>query len=160
MDRATKIAKGETRPSRVNYAEPDVPPTASIGPPRDLRGAGFRMWRDHAQAMTESGQLRSTDMPIFHQHCRTEMDIEWWEREKSKRDLERSMRLAIERLLGQIKARSIREAAELGMTSVTRGRVTTTTRPPSPARPDHERFFGGLRGIPGGRAGPRRRKRP
>jgi hypothetical protein len=90
-------------------------------------------------------------MPLFLQRCRTETDIERWEKEKGRRALDRSERLSIERLLNQLKSRALREAAELGMSSVSRSRVKTVTKPPV-EKPKHERFFGGIRGvIPGGR---------
>ncbi len=145
-----KLAKGETRPSRVNYEEPEVPPPApeSLAPAKGLKGAGLAMWLKYAQAMTDSGQLRSTDMPLFLQRCRTEADIERWEKEKGRRGLDRSERLSIERLLNQIKSRALRESAELGMSSVSRSKVRTVTKPPV-EKPKHERFFGagGIRGV-------------
>jgi hypothetical protein len=150
-DKATKIAKGQTRPSRVNYDEPEVEaPPAAADAPKDLTGAGFRMWRDYYQKMVDSGQLRSTDVPLFHQHCRTHMDIEKWEKEKTLRGLDRGDRLSIERVLNQLKSRALREAAELGMTSVARSRVKVVAKAPV-EKPKHDRFFGELRGIKGGR---------
>lgn len=147
-----KIAKGETRPSRVNYQEPVVPAPDSLDPPAGLKGAGLELWLKHARPMVDAGQLRSTDMPLFLQRCRTETDIERWEKEKGRRSLDRSERLAIERVLNQLKSRALRESAELGMSSVSRSKVRTVTRPPV-ERPKHERFFGGIRGvIRGGRS--------
>jgi hypothetical protein len=145
------MAKGETRPSRVNYQEPEVPAPDSTAPPKDLKGAGLELWQRYAKPMVDAGQLRATDMPLFLQRCRTETDIERWEKEKGRRALDRSERLSIERLLNQLKSRALREAAELGMSSVSRSRVKTVTKPPV-EKPKHERFFGGIRGvIPGGR---------
>lgn len=148
---AEKIAKGETRPSRVNYNEPDVPEATITTAPKDLRGAGFRLWRDHAQAMKESGQLRATDVPLFVAHCKTAMDLEYWEREKGKRDLDRAARITIQRTVNQLGSLYLRQAAELGMTSVARSRVKTVTKAPV-EKPKHDRFFKGLRGLTGGKA--------
>ena len=147
-----KIAQGQTRPSRVNYDEPDVPPPSEsdLTPPTELRGAGFRLWRDYAKAMTETGHLRSTDLPLFRQHCRTAMDVEFWDKERTKRDLDRSTRLEIQRTINVLKSLFVREAAELGMTSVSRSRVKTVSKPPV-EKPKHDRFFGGMRVVGGGR---------
>lgn len=147
-----KVAKGETRPSRVNYEEPEVPPPDSVTPPKTLKGAGLALWERYAKPMVDSGQLRATDMPLFLQRCQTETDIERWEKEKGRRSLDRSERLSIERVLNQLKSRALREAAELGMSSVSRSRVKTVIKAPV-APPKHDRFFGGgIRGvIPGGR---------
>lgn len=144
-----KLAKGETRPSRVNYQEPDPPAPDSLEPPKDLKGAGLTMWHRYAKPMVDSGQLRSTDMPLFLQRCRTESDVERWEVEKRKRGLDRSEKLAIERLLNQLKSRALRESAELGMSSVSRSKVKAVTKPPV-EKPSHERFFGKPRLVSGG----------
>ena len=144
---AEKNAKGERRPSRVNYAEPEVPApsdTALEAAPKDLRGAGFRLWRDHAQAMVQSGQLRSTDMPIFLRLCKTASDIETYEK-RSRQGNDQAMRLKI-----QLESLFLRLAAECGMTSVARSRVKTVNKPPV-EKPKHERFFGKLHAIRGGR---------
>jgi len=148
---AEKIAKGETRPSRVNYQEPEVPEADVASAPKELRGAGFRLWRDHAQAMKASGQLRATDVPLFIAHCKTASDLEFWEKEKAKRDLDRAARITIQRTLNQLGGLYLRQAAELGMTSVARSRVKTAVTPPV-QQPKHDRFFKGLRGISGGKA--------
>jgi hypothetical protein len=136
-----KLAKGETRPSRVNYDEPEILAPASTDPPKDLKGVGLELWKRYAKAMVASGQLRSTDMPLFLQRCRTETDIERWEKEKSRRNLDRSERLSIERVLNQLKSRALRESAELGMSSVSRSKVRTVTKAPV-EKPKHDRFFG------------------
>lgn len=136
-----QIAKGETRPSRVNYNEPDVPAPDSTAPPRGLKGAGLALWQTYAKKMVDTGQLRATDMPLFLQRCRTETDIERWEKEKNRRGLDRSEKLAIERVLNQLKSRALRESAELGMSSVSRSKVRTVTKAPV-EKPKHDRFFG------------------
>jgi phage terminase small subunit len=139
------------RPSRVNYQEPDPPPPTDLKPPAELKGKGLALWRQYAEPMTKTGQLRSTDMPLFIRHCRTAMDIEAWEKELRKAGLERSEKLQVQRLLNALGTRFIREAAELGMTSISRSRVKTVVKPPV-EKPKHDRFFGGIKGvIQGGR---------
>src|ERR1700688_1387859 len=78
----TKIAKGETRPSRVNYDAPDIPAPESLDPPRNLRGAGLALWKEHAQRLKDAGQLRASDVPLFTQLCRTASDIAMLEKRK------------------------------------------------------------------------------
>lgn len=145
-----KIARGETRPSRVNYQEPDVapPPADKLDPPADLKGAGRAMWLEHCRTLVDAGKLRADHMPLFLQRCRTESDIERWEKEKRGRRLDRSDRLSIERVLNQLKSRALREAAELGMSPVSNSKVRTVTKPPV-EKPKHERFFGGIRLVKG-----------
>lgn len=150
-----KLAKGETRPSRVNYTEPEIPaPPADLEPPKTLKGAGLALWREHFKRLQESGQLRSTDVPLFLRHCQTASRIEGWERELSRRGLDRAERMKVERILGELDNRFLRECAELGMTPVSRSKVRTVAKPPV-EKPTNERFFGklgkGLHGIDGGR---------
>lgn len=146
-----KVARGETRPSRVNYDEPEVGAPEDVTPPADLRGAGLRMWKTHAQAMVNTGQLRTTDVPLFARHCRTVSDIEFWRKERSKKNLDRPTVLAIQRTIDRLESLAVRQASELGMSSVSRSRVKTVTKPPV-EKPKKERFFGkGARVINGGR---------
>jgi hypothetical protein len=102
--------------------------------------------------MKASGQLRSTDVPMFLEHCWTATMIEEIQQDLKKRDLDRSERDRLRRLLRAEKNGYRNEAAELGMTSVARSRVKTVTKPPV-EKPKHERFFGpGLHAIRGGRS--------
>lgn len=151
--REEKLAKGETRPSRVNYDEPEVPAPAAdmLTPPKKLKGAGLAMWLRHAKPMVDAGQLRATDMPLFLQRCETESEIETWEKEKNRRGLDRREKLAIARLINQLKSRVLRESMELGMSSVSRSKVRTVTKAPV-EKPKHARFFGKVLAMPGSKA--------
>lgn len=138
-----KLARGETRPSRVNYAEPDVAPPEpdELAPPKNLKGSGRTLWLKHARVLVAAGKLRGDHMPLFLQHCRTDSDIESWEKQKRVATLDLSQRLSIERVLNQLKSRFLREAAELGMSPVSNSKVRTVALPPV-KKPSHERFFG------------------
>jgi hypothetical protein len=57
---AITLAKGETRLSRVNYDEPNLP-TTSAEPPATLAGVGLLEWQAVAPALTVAGVLRKTD---------------------------------------------------------------------------------------------------
>ena len=149
---AEKLAKGETRPSRVNYQEPDVPPApADLEPPKDLKGAGLELWRTHFAQLQASGHLRATHVPLFARHCKTASRIEGWEKELSRRGLDRAERMKIERILGELENRFLRECAELAVTPASQSKAKSVTKPPV-EKPKHDRFFGGIRGvIAGGR---------
>lgn len=136
-----KIARGETRPSRVNYDEPDVPEATVGKPPSDLKGAGLKLWRDHAAAMTKRGQLRETDVPLFLRACRTAMDIEYWRKEFAKANIQRPELLQIQRTIDRLEGLYVRHATELGMGPVSRSRVKTVTKAPV-KKEAKDRFFG------------------
>jgi phage terminase small subunit len=131
-----KIAKGETRPSRVNYFVPDLPPPESVEPPEDLHGAGLEIWKAHAQRLKDAGQLRVSDMPLFTQLCRVASDIG----ELEKRDV------AARPGLFQLRSLFLRMSVEMGMTPVSRSKVKAN-KSASGEKPKHDRFFGG--GIDG-----------
>lgn len=139
--REEKVAKGQTRPSRVNYQEPDLAPPDSLAPPRDLKGAGLKLWREHAQKLKEAGALRAADVPLFVTWCRTASDIAEYEGRKDD---------AAKRIVIQLRNQFVRMSAELGMSPVSRSKVRTVAKAPV-EKPKHDRFFGGLRGISGGR---------
>lgn len=132
----TKIAKGETRPSRVNFNAPEIPPPDSLDPPKDLRGAGLKLWIDHAQRLKDAGQLRASDVPLFTQLCRTATDIAAFEKRKDD---------PAKRMLTQLRSLFLRMCAEMGLSSVSRSKVKTVSKPPV-EKPKHERFFGVIHG--------------
>jgi phage terminase small subunit len=137
-----KIAKGETRPSRVNYTAPDIPAPDSLEPPKDLHGAGLELWKRHAAVLKNAGQLRASDMPLFTQWCRTASDIAACEKRKDD---------PAKRLLIQLRSLFLRMSSEMGLSSVSRSKVKTAGKP-AVEKPKHDRFFGGIRGvIPGGK---------
>lgn len=135
---ALKLASGETRPSRVNYAEPDMPLPASLEPPKRLKGAGLAMWREHAEPLTTAGSLKSSDIPLFAHVCEVEMVLEkLWPRVRAgDAQAMREWR----QMLGV----QTRQMTELGMSSVARTRVKSEG--PQKATPEEERFFGVIRG--------------
>jgi hypothetical protein len=152
--REEKLAKGEKRPCRVNYEEPEIPlpPDSALEPPKDLRGAGFREWRDYVKILRDSGQLRATHMTTYLAYCRNLTDIENWRKEITLRGLDRAERLKLARLISVLEARSKSFAETLCITPATQSRAKTVTKPPV-EKPKHERFFGaGLNVIRGGRS--------
>jgi phage terminase small subunit len=132
-----KIAKGETRPCRVNYSAPDIPPPDSLEPPKDLRGAGLDLWNEHAQRLKDVGQLRASDVPLFTQLCRTATDIATFEKRKDD---------PAKRMLIQLRSLYLRMSVEMGLSSVSRSKVKTVSKA-AVGKPKHERFFGGIRGV-------------
>ena len=148
-----KVARGETRPSRIGYGEPDVPAPDKTKAPSDLKGAGLGLWRQHLKPMVETGQLRASDIPFFARHCRTVSDIEFWRKERSKPNLDRIVVLRIQSAIDRLETLAMRQASELGMTVITRSRVKIASKPPAGTEKG-DKFFGKgkLRGIDGGRA--------
>ena len=78
---ALKIARGETRPSRHNTAEPQLSPPERIDPPDGLRGPGLKEWLRVAPLLLEAGVLTEPDMPALEDYCRRMTDLRACERE-------------------------------------------------------------------------------
>ena len=72
---ALKLAKGERRPSRVNYDEPVLPVARGTDPPEGLTGAGLREWLRITSMLVEAGVLRATDLPAMEDYCRRLTDL-------------------------------------------------------------------------------------
>src|SRR5260221_4479192 len=131
---AVKRAKGETRPSRVNAAEPELEAPKNLEPPKDLVGPGRAEWIRLAQALSTRGVLTEGDLTIFEEYCRALTDLRRYERRASKTPtavaIATGLLGAVTRLRGQLR----QLAAELGLSP-------SSPRPPS----RHcERFFGRL----------------
>lgn len=72
---ALKLAKGERRPSRVNYDEPVLPIARGTDPPAGLTGAGLREWLRITSQLVEAGVLKDPDLPAMEDYCRRLTDL-------------------------------------------------------------------------------------
>lgn len=63
-----KILAGETRPSRVNYAEP-IPGGGPLSPPLDLRDEARIVWERVVDALGPTGVLTAADKDILRLYC-------------------------------------------------------------------------------------------
>ncbi len=72
---ALKLAKGERRPSRVNYDEPQLPIARGTDPPEGLTGAGLREWLRICSQLVAAEVLRDPDLPAMEDYCRRLTDL-------------------------------------------------------------------------------------
>lgn len=72
---ALKLAKGERRPSRVNYDEPVLPVARGTDPPEGLTGAGLKEWLRIASQLVDAGVLKDPDLPAMEDYCRRLTDL-------------------------------------------------------------------------------------
>ena len=75
---AIKLAKGETGPCRVDYAEPHMP-AASTEPPRSRSGVGLEEWQALAPALADAGVPPQTDRAALEDYCRTLTELRKYE---------------------------------------------------------------------------------
>jgi P27 family predicted phage terminase small subunit len=143
---ALKLAKGETRPSRVNYEEPELPAPTSLDPPAGLEGAGLVEWKLHAKSLTEAGVLRAADLAAFEDYCRALTELRGYEADAKKMGRAAALASDYQKVVRETRDQVARLRARVGLDPSSRSGVKAT-KPPSKQDQLKERFFG----IPGGK---------
>ena len=110
-----KIAKGETRPSRINYDEPTFPRATQIDPPAGLRGAGLREWERIAPILQEAEVLRATDLNVLEDYCRALSDLRTFEAKAKRVSAERSIAKGFANAVLRLRAQVNQLRRELGL---------------------------------------------
>lgn len=67
---AAKLARGETRPSRINYDQP-IPQQRAPVLPADMDDAAKVVWRRTLAAMKGSGVILAADTDVLRVYCET-----------------------------------------------------------------------------------------
>lgn len=65
---ALKILHGETRPSRLNNAEP-IPASMEVVPPEDLSEEAIVIWNELAADLIRTGVLKPWDARMYGDYC-------------------------------------------------------------------------------------------
>jgi phage terminase small subunit len=164
---ALKLAKGERRPSRVNYDEPKVPVARGTDPPAGLVGAGLKEWLRITSQLVEAGVLRDPDLPAMEDYCRRLTDLRLAEAEvlriqnlldegeKKKAEvgdlvaLWRELRRARQSLIA-IQSQVIMLRREVGASPSSRSAVKVPQRKPEESAKDKAARY--MSAIRGGRA--------
>ena len=63
-----KLLRGETRPSRLNYAEP-IPPSGMPRMPADMDADAKVVWRRVLRDMRHTGVIRAADADVLRCYC-------------------------------------------------------------------------------------------
>jgi hypothetical protein len=127
------IARGDTRPSKVNFNAPNIksPTAEDLLPPEELKGAGLKFWERHAKVMADAGMLKETDMGSFIDLAFTVREMELYRMELAPEKLSLTEKLLISRQLNSLRKHFLSLSVELCMTSVSRSRVNTGKRNPN-----------------------------
>lgn len=165
---ALKLAKGERRPSRVNYDEPVLPVARGTDPPAGLTGSGLKEWLRIASQLVDAGVLKDPDLPAMEDYCRRLTDLRALEvelaaqravvkhQEKGK-DVDLSVLLAGWRAIDSAEKRLIAMQSqvnvlrrEIGATPSSRSAVKVAQRKPEESPKDKAARY--MSAIRGGRA--------
>jgi len=145
---AVKLAKGERRPSRVNYLEPELDPPQSVTPPAGLAGAGLHEWKRLAPELLERGVLRAADLTAFEDYCRALSDLRRFEQKARQAGPELSLVKKFAATVIKLRQQCNQLRQQCGLTPASRPTVKVA-KGQSPAAASLDRY---LRVIPGGQA--------
>lgn len=65
---ALRLLRGETRPSQINYDEPQ-PGTGAVQPPDDISEPAMEIWNQYAPDLQRAGVLTQWDAQDFRDWC-------------------------------------------------------------------------------------------
>ena len=141
---AIRLAKGETRPSRVNYDEPVLPAPPSLTPPADLKGAGRTEWLRLGDSLRVAGVLTEADRSAFADYCYALSDLRRYEAKARRVGLELAIAKGYANQVRHLRAQVSMLRSHLGLTPSSRTSVKAS-RAQTPQDADREKFFGGRR---------------
>ena len=144
---ALRLAKGETRPSRVNFDEPQLPAPSTLEPPAWLAGAGLQEWRRLAEPLKAAGVLTEGDRGAFTDYCGALSDLRRYEAKAKRVGLELAIAKGFAGMVLKLRAQVTQLRAHLGLSPSSRASVKAA-RARTSQDTDRERFFGsGRRGA-------------
>jgi P27 family predicted phage terminase small subunit len=145
---AVKLAKGERRPSRVNYAEPVLPEASIVRLPAGITGAGRKEWLRLAPMLTAAGVLKESDAIALEDYCRCLSELREAERARKKSGVETEDGQRLQGLVLKLRGQANTLRRELGLTPSSRAAIRI---PAKPQTAGDERINRYLRAIPGGK---------
>ena len=141
---AEKLAKGIRRPSKVNYAEPQLAPPSDLEPPPDLDGVGLEEWREQIARLVAAGMVTAGDRRAFEDYCRALTCLRHAEARVHAVELDEAIKKgylnATIKLRGQVNL--LRQ--QCGLTPLSRRSVKATPKAAGPAQ--GERYLHAITG--------------
>jgi len=148
---AIKLAKGERRPSRVNYDEPRLPTPApdDLAPPDGLVGEGRVEWERQIGVLIDSGVLTAADLKAFENYCRALTDLRTYEAQAKEAGPELAIAKGYQGMVIKLRAQVNQLAQQCGLTPSSRSGVKAA-KGQAAAKADPAARY--LSAIPGGKA--------
>lgn len=144
---AIKLAKGERRPSRVNYEEPDLPKPDGTEAPAGLTGAGLAEWERLVNVLIASGVLTVGDLRAFERYCRTVTDLATFEAQALAAGPELAIAKGYQGMVVKLRAQASQLAQQCGLTPSSRQTVKAA-KSSAPKADPASRY---LSALPGGK---------
>lgn len=143
---ALKLAKGERRPSRVNYDEPQIDAPESYEPPKGLEGAGLEEWQDQIAVLSERGVLTSADLTGFEDYCRCLSELRRFEAKAKEAGEELSIAKGYQGMVVKLRAQVNQLRQQCGLTPSSRSSVKAAKRKDTAAKDPAARYLSALQG--------------
>lgn len=141
-----KLAKGERRPSRVNYEEPQLPAPDSTEPPAGLEGQGLAEWKRLVPQLAASGHLTVADMAGFEDYCRALTDLRTYEARQKKAGPELAIAKGYAGMTVKLRAQVAQYRSRLGLDPTSRSSVKAARKQEESPRDRASRYMSAIRG--------------
>jgi len=128
---ALKLLGGETRRSRVNYAEPELPAPGVMDPPAGLTGAGRAEWLRLLPVLIDAGVVTDGDLGHFGDYCKAMSDLHRFETKAAKVGIEKAIAKGFANQILKLRTQLVSLRAHLGLTPSSRTGVHAKRKPTS-----------------------------
>jgi P27 family predicted phage terminase small subunit len=139
-----KLARGERRPSRINYAEPQPTPPCQVEVPKGLSGPGLELWQSLIGPLAECGLITVADVATFELVCRATTQLRVLESRLEQFLPEEAIAKGLTNAVLKLRHQLLQLRSECGLTPSSRQAVVST-QPFARSDRDRqrqERFFG------------------
>lgn len=140
-----KKARGERRPSRVNYEAPKLDPPKSTDVPSGLTGAGKAEWERHIGSLVKAGVITDPDLSAFEDYCRALTDLRKFEAAAKKAGPELAIAKGYQGMVVKLRQQCSQLRQQIGLTPSSRGSIKAQGE--KAPETDDDRFFGGPQGV-------------
>lgn len=143
---ALKLAKGERRPSRVNYDEPDLPPPAVEDAPAGLEGVGLDEWNAQIRLLSERGVLTEADLTAFEDYCRALSELRRYEATAKAAGEELAIAKGYQGMVVKLRAQVSQLRQQCGLTPSSRSGVKAAKQKDAQRDDPAARYLSALKG--------------
>lgn len=143
---AIKLAKGERRPSRVNYDEPQIDAPESHDAPKGLEGAGLEEWNEQIERLSERGVLTAADLTAFEDYCRALTELRRFEAKAKESGEELAIAKGYQGMVVKLRAQVNQLRQQCGLTPSSRSGVKAAKRKDAAGSDPAARYLSALKG--------------
>lgn len=133
---AEKRLKGESRPSRINSDEPQLPAPKTHRPPAGLSGPGRSEWTRLVAVLSDRGVLTEADLAAFEDYCRALSHLRSYEAKAKGVGLELAIAKGYAGMVVKLRAQVSQLRAQVGLSPASRSAVKARLKEKAESRTD------------------------